>query len=292
MARSVFAFFLLFSLSTAAQAQTDGGGQDGGGGADGGGQNTGGQNTNTGTIDTGGTADTGLAETSIGVQGIQTGPTDAPVNGFQNQTNFGGLEAGQTFQARNFNGGGQTRQIVTGGSSQTQRQVRPTYRLGFVPSASLLARNRQRAVSRFTQITPRVRELSGVSIAPGQNGNVTLRGQATSRYGSLVAAALARLEPGVRRVRNEMTVNSQRGLITRPTTTQRSTAPIPAPSNTSRRATPQPAVPFLSVPFQPSLAPVQVPQIINPRVPSGRPTGTIISPARPVIVPPPVPPGR
>ena len=99
--------------------------------------------------------------------------------------------------------------IQSGGSSSQQRAIRPSFRLGFVPSQALISRNRRRSIATFNSITPRVRTLRNVSIAPDQNGTVTLRGQANSRYDLLLAAAIARLQPGVRAVRNEIVIEAR-----------------------------------------------------------------------------------
>lgn len=218
---------LFIALSTAcgiAHAQT-GGGQDTGGNTDvGGNTDTGGNAANTGNATVGGD----LGTTEIEERGIETGPIDQTESGFADSGDNGFAGPGNTanFRSRTFSGGGQNQRVITGGSSQTQRQVRPTFRLGFVPSQALLARNRQRAVSRFTTITPRVRELRGMSMSPDQSGAVTIRGQATSRYGSLLAAAIARLEPGVRSVRNEVRVVPLPARPVTPTTVP----PAPGPS--------------------------------------------------------------
>jgi hypothetical protein len=169
---------------------------------------------------------------------------------------------------------------VTGGSSQTQRQVRPTFRLGFVPSAAMLARSRQRAVSRWITITPRVTEIRGMSFNPDQNGQVTVRGQATSRYGSLLAAAIARLEPGVRSVRNEVQV------VPNAAATQLQQPGVPQ----LQRGVAQPIAPVRSIPFAPG---IQVPANQAPIAPSPSPVQNQTRPAAPTVLPlPPLAPGR
>ncbi len=273
--------FLLVLISTCSLAQAQDNGNPTGDGGAGGATGT--------TVGAG----EGIETSDLGGEGLTTGPTERTTTfSAPAETGFDTGGGGQTFQARNFNGGGQNRQVITGGSSQTQRQVRPTFRLGFVPSQSLLARSRQRAVSRFTLITPRVRELRGASLVSDQNGNVTLRGQATSRYSSLVAAALARLEPGVRRVRNEVRVTPEGGR-TLPPSASSPGAPVSPPSNFNRGGTVQPqTAPILSAPLpQPTRTVPQVPRSIlpaDPPLPTATPTP--ITPS-PVIIPP-VPPGR
>lgn len=224
-------------------------------------------------------AEGGVETSDFGGQGIQTGPTVQTESGFAAPETSGfaapGGDAG--FNARTFNGGGQQRQIITGGNTQTQRQVRPTFRLGFVPSASLLTRSRQQAVSRFTTITPRVRELRGMSMSSNQNGIMTIRGQATSRYGSLLAAAIARLEPGVRSVRNEIRI-APAPAMSRPVPMD-PTPIAPPPVIESRPSMPVQGSPA-ATPGSLPLAPIPVPT-----------APTVTSPFSPVT-PPPIAPGR
>lgn len=180
--------------------------------------------------DAGGTtgATTGTAQGNQAVQGQQidapqiTGPEfsfgDAAENGgqsaFQSRettafgnnatSQSGGRGATRTFNTAGRGGTGRT----TSSTSTRTRQVRPTFRLGFVPSQALSALNiGARAKQRVASVKSRVKQLSGVNVNASQTkGVVTLRGSVRSESAKRLAAALLRLEPGVRKVQNQIQV--------------------------------------------------------------------------------------
>ena len=57
------------------------------------------------------------------------------------------------------------------------------------------------------QSLERVPALRSINVAPTPNGVVILRGKVGSEDQKKLAAAMARLEPGVREVRNELVVS-------------------------------------------------------------------------------------
>lgn len=282
-------FVVIFTSFGVAHAQQDGG-NGGAGGTGAGGAGAGGTGTGTDTGTTGDVTGGELDTTEIVERGIETGPTEQTESGFAGpeESGFEPPGGGRTFRARTFNSGGQTREIVTGGTSQTQRQIRPTFRLGFVPSATMLARSRQRAVSRWVTITPRATEIRGMSFNPDQNGRVTVRGQATSRYGSLLAAAIARLEPGVRSVRNEVQIVPDAGAASQ---LQQPSIPQPQPGIPQPQlGIPQPVAPARSIPFAPG---IQIPTNPAPTVPNPAPVQNQTPSTAPIVLPlPPLAPRR
>lgn len=112
----------------------------------------------------------------------------------------------QIFQGLQRNGGGNGR-----GSNQASPerfQLRPTLRVGFdhSPITASASVTSPRFEKRFAGITERRPQLAGVNIASDYEGRVVLRGTVASEDSKKLAAALMRLEPGVRDVVNEITV--------------------------------------------------------------------------------------
>ncbi|HEX6987254.1 MAG TPA: BON domain-containing protein, partial [Planctomycetaceae bacterium] len=84
--------------------------------------------------------------------------------------------------------------------------MRPTQRIAFDFTPATPAAAVERVTSRFDGIVSRRPELSGVTFATDDSGRVVLRGTVPSDDARQLAAALVRLEPGVREVVNELTV--------------------------------------------------------------------------------------
>ncbi|MBW3540027.1 MAG: BON domain-containing protein [Planctomycetes bacterium] len=127
--------------------------------------------------------------TFVGMQGAQQGfsPTTLP--------NFGGLPGGTTTQF-----GGNT------GTTGTQRVIRPRQRIAFEvprPSGSEIAGSLGTAFRTISSVRP---ELAGTTVTLDSEGVATLTGTVASERARRLAAAITRLEPGVRRVNNELTV--------------------------------------------------------------------------------------
>jgi hypothetical protein len=95
------------------------------------------------------------------------------------------------------------------GGAQGRRQtyiVRPQQRIAFeypVRSATEVGTSVRTQIS---QVANRRETLRGVRVETAAQGVVTLRGQVDSEEARKLAAVMARLEPGVREVRNELTV--------------------------------------------------------------------------------------
>jgi len=98
-----------------------------------------------------------------------------------------------------------------GGQSQSERlPLRPTLRVGFdyKPATATQTVSSPQFVSRFSGIAERRPQLANVNVASDEAGRVVLRGTVASKESKDLAAALLRLEPGVREVVNEVTVES------------------------------------------------------------------------------------
>ena len=95
-----------------------------------------------------------------------------------------------------------------GGNQQAQqRRVRPQLKVAFptpsVPTDSIATTLQQRLV---THETLTAGSLKNVNLSMEEGGIVTLRGEVASQDAKSLAAAMVRLEPGVRKVVNELTV--------------------------------------------------------------------------------------
>jgi hypothetical protein len=182
---------------------------------------TGSGTTNTGNATTSGTTVGQGTTSAVGTASGQQilGQNDVGNNSFTGRAapgNFIGVSAttqqanlnafNQIFQGLARNGGGNGR-----GSNQAppeRFQLRPTLRVGFdhTPITATASVTSPRFEKRFAGITERRPQLTGVNIASDYEGRVVLRGTVASEDSKKLAAALLRLEPGVRDVVNEITV--------------------------------------------------------------------------------------
>lgn len=160
-----------------------------------------------------------IETTQITGEGVRTGGL-AENGGLQSA--FGATDANTFFtaisQASQAGGRGNTRQFNitggtgsgnnrTGGSSAKTRQVRPRFRLGFVPSTALKTGAVQtRTTARISRMAQRIKSFSGVQATAGADGVLTLTGRVESASAKRLATNLLRLEPGVRSVRNQLQV--------------------------------------------------------------------------------------
>lgn len=146
----------------------------------------------------------GQQQQGFGQQGANTGlgntnRTNNALGGGGGNRGFGGTQQFNPFQA--------AAQRPTGPS------IQPSLRLGFQPpvrpagqvSENLETRMQQVSArpGRLTEIKP---EFSGVKINVANDGVVTLRGEVTSEAARRLAANMIRIEPGVRKVVNELAV--------------------------------------------------------------------------------------
>lgn len=103
-------------------------------------------------------------------------------------------------------GGGFNRDRSGGGDDRERLPLRPTQRIAFDFDAATPSAAVERVTTQFAEIAESRPELAGITFAADDAGNVVLRGTVDSKEAAQLAAALVRLEPGVRSVVNELTV--------------------------------------------------------------------------------------
>ena len=121
---------------------------------------------------------------------------------------FGGQGSSSRGSTRSFTTNNGRTTTNRGTANTRTRQVRPSFRLGFVPSQSLTIGNvTARAAQRIARIANTRKRLSGVAVKASQTkGVIALNGTVRSESAKRLAAALLRLEPGVRKVQNNLQV--------------------------------------------------------------------------------------
>ena len=112
--------------------------------------------------------------------------------------NRGAGGTGTPFGAGQFAGRGQ--------SQRARRIIRPRHEVAFSFPQRNLAAISTSLSSRFIKIGARQNGLQGLNVTVDQQGTAVLQGEVDSSKSKKLAAILARLEPGVRAVRNELTV--------------------------------------------------------------------------------------
>lgn len=121
------------------------------------------------------------------------------------QAALGGLTGGQ-FGNRGSNFNQQNNFNNRQGGTQSRRVVRPRLQIAFNhtrPATTAVQTNLNTQFRRFQTSRP---ELENVQIQVGSDRNVVLRGRVNTENDKKLAAMLARLEPGVRKVKNELTI--------------------------------------------------------------------------------------
>lgn len=91
-----------------------------------------------------------------------------------------------------------------GGGRTTRTEVRTSLRLGFRPSLPTTVQRGSRLVERLTT-SPRIRSRSPMEVVV-QEQTAILRGAVATDHDRRLAERLAMLEPGIRRVQNELTL--------------------------------------------------------------------------------------
>lgn len=201
----VATIIVLILLSSTASAQPDNaGGENTGSSATGqtgvAGSGLSGQSSFAGTVPGESTATSNAAESFIGANATQ-----GFVGGARQATNQQGSD--RQFQAIQNN---QSQQI-TSQQTGTPREIRSTLRVGFAfPTASqsqMIGRLADANVASLTRFTPSRPELAGIDVEMSSGGVAILTGSATTLETSRLAANLIRLQPGVRKVKNQIVVS-------------------------------------------------------------------------------------
>jgi hypothetical protein len=108
----------------------------------------------------------------------------------------------EDFDNQNF--GSQNR----GRSGSSRLNIRPQQRIAFEytePSATSITSTLE---TRFGRVADRLANLGGITVTAEPEGLIVLTGAVTSEGDKRLAAMIARLEPGVRSVRNELIVST------------------------------------------------------------------------------------
>jgi hypothetical protein len=151
---------------------------------------------------TGGTSSVGgMGGTGGGATG-RTGTTGSTFGRGGGSTNF--ARSGQNFGQNNFGGNGFGQGAFGNGSNVNQRTVRPQPRIAFTHQPRN-ATQVQTAVSGQLSNAAAL-NVSNLNVTHDGAGQLTLRGSVASEDARRLAAAMARLEPGVRSVKNELVV--------------------------------------------------------------------------------------
>ncbi|WP_339731129.1 BON domain-containing protein [uncultured Gimesia sp.] len=167
-------------------------------------------NANTGN-QAGGNSQFGLSTMgnmqSLNAQNGFIGRSDATQNSFIGRSNAQntGNNAGQ---ARNFNRAntGGSNQFNAGQTGPKVPSFRPQMRVAFTAPPLPLSNVQNSMGQSFDRIKDRNEQLRGVQFELNADRSVTLRGQVESAGTKKLVEFLAMLEPGVRKVKNELTV--------------------------------------------------------------------------------------
>lgn len=128
------------------------------------------------------------------------GQTQAGQQQSMSRSNFGGLGG------RGGQNGNNNQNFNQGNQAQNARRVRPQLKLGFaIPPMATPAVSNTLAV-RLTAAQPSLGSIDNVNLKLDDAGVVTLTGRVESQDAKSLAAAILRLEPGVRKVVNELEV--------------------------------------------------------------------------------------
>lgn len=209
---------VLFTLASAANAQTGGTGGTGGFGSGTTGGITGGIGSGTtGGIGTtsgiGGTSATGGAATNINTLGsnatqdfIGANATQGFIGGATGNNNQ--QRTNRQFQALQNNNQQRTQQ-ATG----TPRSIKTTLRVGFgfpsAPQLIVVGRLANANVASMGRFVPQRPELNGIDVDVQSNGLAVLTGAVPDEETRRLAANLMRLQPGVRKIENQLVVQAE-----------------------------------------------------------------------------------
>jgi len=203
-------------MTTAVQAQSDATGStgitatasDAGTGSSAAGQSEGAVTSQiqSSTVDT--TRGSGLSDLNASALNTTAG-SGASGQQTQTQTLPGGSQFGRSQQ--------QSSQRGQTGRASSSKTIRPSLRLGFTPvlrPASDVSRAVGRSFRRMATRSARIAEtnpaLRNVTLVAGTSGLLTLRGSVPTASARRLAENILRMEPGVRTIRNELSVAATR----------------------------------------------------------------------------------
>lgn len=157
----------------------------------------------------GGVGNTGFlgANTNGSFIGRNTQGQTGNLQNFGNQNRGGNNRGGgqnQNQNLLNLLGGGMGGMGNQGGQTSTRPVIRPRQKVAFdfpQPSPDKIQTTVQ---TQLTGISRRFPQFQNVQLTPGEAGEVVLTGSVPSARDARLAANLARLEPGVRSIRNEL----------------------------------------------------------------------------------------
>ncbi len=130
----------------------------------------------------------------------------------QQQIRGGATGGRNTFSAGRGRGGARggqatNRNRARGRNTRTKR-VRPRHRVAFSFNTPSMVSVKSSLDVRFSLLLDRRPELRDVTIVAGKAGELTLSGKVPNSTARRMAVALARMEPGVRKVTNQLSVAS------------------------------------------------------------------------------------
>ena len=232
--RHIATTLVLLSVASVANAQTGGTSGTGGFGTGTTGGTTGGFGTTTGTGGTTGGfgttsgtgSTTGTGTTGGQATGTQTGTgTTANTLGSNAAQSFIGANATQGFIGGATQGNNQQRtnrqfqalqnnnQQQTQQATGTPRTIKTTLRVGFVfpsaPQLTTLGRMANANVASMNRFVPQRPELGGINVDLNSSGVAVLTGSTSSEESRRLAANLMRLQPGIRKIDNQIVVQAE-----------------------------------------------------------------------------------
>ncbi|MBI1344827.1 BON domain-containing protein [bacterium] len=172
------------------------------GGGFGGGNGAGGGLTGLGNL-------SGITQQNSGFIGRNTGNNNQFIGRTaQGQANGNGQNSGQN---RNRGGNGNRsldQSILNGGSNQAGTSsvptIRPRLKAAFDFPAADLAKVTTRSQVLFDRLTTRLPQMDQVQVSHADNGDIVLTGSVDSERSAKLAESVIRLEPGVRKVQNDL----------------------------------------------------------------------------------------
>jgi osmotically-inducible protein OsmY len=147
----------------------------------------------------------GAADNAGRFVGNQNAGTQSLQGTSMSGTQFGGQFGGGQFGDRSQGQNGFSQQNNFN-QQQNRRMIRPQQRIAFEYPQRAQESIQTDLSARFERLQTTRPELEGVEIVLAANSEVVLRGQVRTEEDKKLAAMYARMEPGVRSVRNELTI--------------------------------------------------------------------------------------